>query len=589
MIGLALAAMFAAAAGAEQVTAWDLESDDGGFVATPGLQWEWGAIASYGPASGFESASAWGTGVDALYKNELPDRLTLPAVDLGGMTAPVIGWWQWVELAEGDFAWLEAWDPDSGAWVTIDPVYGYDGNDAFDGGDPAWRQVFVDLTGIADLSYLQLVFSPSEKIQAAGWYVDSFTLWEGDAVPPSLSELTILEDTQDVLGPYEVTVTAEDDRALEAVELRYRVDGGAIEYVVAMSDQGDGSWAGWLPGQDPGTTLSYYVSATDGENQAVLPREEALSFRVYLPAPSGLTGPDTHLADRVATLSWDPPDTDHPLDGYSVWRDGQLVTKVDSSPAEVPLAESDNRFSVSAVFVIGDENWDGDRSEEIELDVAWPDLLGLSPDFAYQGDEVRVTLTGQNLLMSQDDLALDLGGGVALTGLEVRDVDVAVATLTIDADAEVGLRDLELTSGALALSFSDVFEVVDGAERPQLLSVEPASLDQGDEAELRISTSGEIQPDALEVDLGEGVVVQSVWLEDGVIVVEVGVDPSAALGDREIRVDDGLRILTGASLEIMDRRYIPEKSCATTGGPEGRGAAGWVLGLLLLLGLRRRE
>mgnify|MGYP000642472075 CR=1 FL=1 len=35
--------------------------------------------------------------------------------------------------------------------------------------------------------------------------------------------------------------------------------------------------------------------------------------------------------------------------------------------------------------------------------------LGLDPGYAYQGDEVHISLTGQNLLMAQDDLLLDLG------------------------------------------------------------------------------------------------------------------------------------------------------------------------------------
>ena len=574
----ALALLLAASAGAAELI-WDMESDDGGFRGAT-VQWAYGELGGGpGPEAAHSGSYGWATVPDGLYLNDFPDFLTAPAVDLGGYQRPVLRWWQWLELAAGDSAQIEVFDGDSGEWLLAEPIYGYGGEEGFDGGDPAWREVYVDLSGLGDLSELRLAFYSDDQVQAAGWYVDDFALADGDVVPPLLSELTVLGDSQDVAGPYPVSVRAADDVAVQDVLLYYRA-GDAGYAAAAMSEDGEGLWSAAIPGQAPDTSVAYYVEASDGSNLALLPADAPLEFRVYLPAPTDLSGPEGRLVAREATLSWTPPGGEQAVEGYTVWRGEEAVAEVAEPLASVALDPEDNTYTVSASFLIDGLRYEGDRSEALALEVAWPEVLGLAPDYAYQGDSARVAISGANLLMVQGDLSLELGEGISVSALEVRDVDYAVATLAIDEGAAIGARDLRLVSGALELVVPGIFEVLDGAERPQLISVEPDTLEQGESGELIIATAGELGED-ISVDLGEGVVVESVQREGDTLRVAAVVEPSAALGDRAVIVDDGLRILSGPTLSIEDRLISTEKTCSAAGG--GGGWLLWVLGLLLCL------
>jgi len=578
MMVLALALALDPASAADVMDSWSLDKDDGGFAPANGFQWEWGAPSGQGPAGAYLGEGAWATKLTTLYSNEIPDALRFPAVDLLDMDRPMVSWWQWVEVDDGDEARVERWDLKTEDWETSAPVYGVAGS--FENA-PEWREVFVDLTGATNLDELRLTFAPDASIQAPGWYVDEVTLWDGDAAPPGLSDLTLLEDTQDISGPYAVSVTAVDDAQLAEVQLIYQIDGGAST-AVSMVDGGGGRYTADLPGQPPDTRISYSVVASDGENTAEAPRLSLHTFRVFLPQPTGLTGPSGRVVGQSATLSWEPPTTSHAVDAYRIWRGDSLVDEVSETAAEIPMDPEDNTYVVTAVFEIDGAFWEGDASEAVSVDVAFSEITDVSPAMAYQGDEARVSITGHNLLLVGGEVGLDFGQGVTPDEVEVRDVDAAVVTLTIAEDAEVGLRDIVLSSGEVDLTVTDAFEVLDGAERPRLVSVTPEAIKQGAEAELTITTAGDIG-DTLSLSLGDGVVVEAVEKTgEDTLLATVVVDPSAALGERSLTVDDSLRLLTGASVTVETRIVTVDKSC---GGPVG---AGW-LWLFGVLGVVRRR
>jgi len=577
--GLLLALVLGPASAAEAVGTYALDADDGGFTAANGFQWEWGAPAGQGPGGAFLGDGAWATKLETLYSNEIPDALRFPELDLTGIDRPMVSWWQWVEVDDGDEARLERWDPDAAEWAVGAAVYG----DAapFESA-PEWREVFVDLAGAADLSDLRLTFAPNNSIQAPGWYVDEFTVWDGDAAPPGLSDLTLLDDTQDIAGPYAVSVTAVDDAALSEVLLSYQIDGGEVVSLV-MTDGGGGRYEAMIPGQPPDTRISYSVFASDGENTASAPRLSLHTFRVYLPAPEGLSGPDGRVLGQTAALSWTAPEADHPVDSYQVWRGDALVADVADVTAEIPTSSGDNTYTVLAVYDVDGALWEGDVSEPLTLDVAYSEITGVSPASAYQGDSARVVITGQNLLLVDGEVGLDFGAGVTPAEVAVADVDTAVVTVDVAVDAEVGARDIVLSSGDVDLTVSGGFTVLDGADRPRLVSVQPDSIRQGEEVELLITTAGAIG-DTLTLSAGAGIVVESVERSsDTTLTARVVVDPSAGLGDRDLIADDGLRLLTGASVAVETRIITVDKGC---GAPL---TASWLWLLSLGALVRRRR
>lgn len=556
----------------------DLEADDGGFLAYGETdQWEWGQV-TVGPGGSYDGSACWGTQLARWYLNDTSDHLELPHVDLGGLARPVLGFYQWASFQDGDLAWLEA--SRGGAWETIAPIYGYpEGGEAFTDSHAQWQRVWVDLLGLEATDSLRLTFAADSAGAAAGWYVDEFTLWDGDPVPPDVTVEDCLADTEDVDGPYLVEVTVRDDVALAGASVLYEVGGGPAQTAPLVALGGD-RWAGEIPGQPAGSVLTWGVTATDGQNQSFGP-DPACTFAVRLPAPTGLRGPEDLVWGSSARLTWYPPQSGHETLGYRVWRDELQVAEVEAPRADVPLISGWQSFSVSARFDVGE----GERSQAFPVEAAVPRVTSLEPTEGFQGDRLRLELRGEYLLMQQDDLVVDLGEPVRVTEIEVRDVDFAWVTVFISAQAPAGLADLTLTTWDQQVAWPAAFEILPGDERPRLLSITPDTLRQGDEADLTIAASAPFLAPP-EVWIGDEVVVEEVALDaDGSVAAHVVVPYTTPIGVHDVEVDDGTRIFGGLALTVRDRPAEVPGGC--TALPRGR-LPGWPLAALALALLRRR-
>lgn len=584
---LPLAALLAApsiASAAEPVASWDLESDDGacGVEGDEG-QWEWGSFpADYGPGGGLSGVAGWATRLGQPYLNDAQSALVLPAWPLDGLTRPVLALDHWYAVEGGDVARVERWL--GGGWQTMEPVYGYPTAEGFVGSSVGWTQTWFDLSGLGDLSEVRLTLETDAAVQLAGWYIDRITLADGDLAPPQVLDLDVLPDTEDLSGPYGVSAEVVDDQALAAVWLLVEADGTALD-PLPMSQGADMRWEADIPGPwPPGTTLRYRVQADDGENSTIFPVVGAYAFRARLPAPEGLRGPEGRVVDTEATLAWDPPETHlHTVEGYRVYRGGEVLAEVTDPTARVPLLGAGlDVFSVAGIFEAGE----GDPSAELALEVYLPEVRALTPAEAWPGDSLRVALRGRYLLLEQGQASASLGEGIAVSALEVLSADEALLHLEVAANAVAGPRDLLLQSGGVAVEATGAFEVRGDGAAPALTGLSPDAIRQGEELTLRVSTSAELVQ-APDVDLGEGLIVESVvLLSAGEVEVRVVADPTAALGLREVVLDDGTRLLGGQSLRVRDQLGSPDRVCASA----GPGAALWggLVGLLALAGRRRR-
>lgn len=577
MIALALAmAMVARADAPSPLVQWTFDESDGDFTSAGSTgQWEWGTITS-GPRSAYTGATAWATVVDGLYLNDAEDYLQLPSYDLSAASRPIIQFRHWYATEEQvDVGRVEVWTGLS--WEAVEPVYGYPFDDGYSGVSNGWERAWVDLTGLStDASEVRFAFRSDERVALEGWYIDDVMIFDGDPVPPEI-ELTVTpEDTQDLDGPYVVEAAVRDDSSAVDVVLTWQAAGAT--HTVAMTDQNDGTWRAEIPAQEPDTTVSWWIDATDGSNSAVAPEDGEGSFRVYLAAPTELTGPDGRIVGVEADLSWTAPDSPHEVQGYIVYRDGEAVAASTGTSVAAPLSGPLDTFEVSAVYEAGE----GDRSSPLSLRVHVPEVESLDPAEAWQGEALRVTVTGQDLLFTDADAAISLGDGVTVLDTEVVDAGRAVFTLSLDEDAATGPRDVTVTSGAVALTLSSAFEVRDGADRPALTSVSPETVSRGDEVELRFQTNHALDA-APEVDLGDGLIVQRVTLDGQVVCVSAAVELDAELGERWPVVDDGVHLLDGVPLKVVYDAGAPKGSCAAARG------GGWASLLALgALALRRR-
>ncbi len=556
------------AAAATLVLELDLEADDGGLQPSSGdLQWQWG-VPSTGPQGGFVGTRAWGTRLGEPYLNDAEGSLQLPAHDLSGLAAPSLSFWHWTEIDPTDQGTVEFLV--DGSWQRAEPVYGYPLAQGYSGSTEGWELVVVDLSGLDDLSEVSLSFVADPSVQAAGWFVDEFQLWDGDVAPPRVSDLDLMPDTEDLDGPYLVSVRADDDVGLVSVDLLMLVDG--IEVSLPASFDGD-RWVAELPGQPPDTLVEYAVVAMDGANQTRLPAQGYESFRVRLPAPTGLSGPQGRVVDVQVELDWQAPDSAHVVQGYRVWREEELVGEVSSPPTVVEVL-GDDVFEVSALYDVGE----GDRSEPLVLDSARPRIDAIEPESVWQGESLTLEIEGSYLLLVEGDVDLDLGPGIDIRSIEVVDVDRCRVQLEVEEGAAIGPRDLLLSSGGVQISGDAELWVQDGSDRPALISLEPDSLTQGESGTLRLRASEPFEDLPL-VELGEGVVVERVVEStDDTVLIDVVIGPTAPIGWRPVEADDGRRLLGGVEFRV--RAYAPPvETCGHTGG-----SPSWLLlGLLSLL------
>ncbi len=578
MIGFWLGAT--AALAVDLVDFWSLEEDDGGLVAGGEIgTWEWGEVQS-GPESGFIGTRGWATNLEGNYGNDSVETLTFPGRDLVALSQPAVCWMQWLDLEMGDAGSIEWWDGTD--HVLAEPIYGYPSGNSFEGYTGAWEEVCVNLSGAGDLADFRLVFAADAVVNATGWVVDEFSLFDGDPVGPLLSNLSILADTEDLDGPYLVTVTAVDNVDLDVVRLGWQVNGvdqtAVLMTPTAIPDQ----WMGQLPGQDHGADVDYWIDASDGQNWSRLPQSGAVSFAVRLPAPTGLEGPEGRVVATQADLNWTAPESSHTLESYRVYRQDALLVEATTPTVSVDLVgEGEDTFVVSAAYDVGES----DPSDPITLDSHVPKVSELVPDEAYQGDHIRVEIIGVNLLFVQGDLVVDLGGGLEVEEIDVVDVNLARLLVAVSKNASPGMRAVDVISGDVVVSLDDAFEVVDGAELPHLESVEPTFVTQGTEAELLIQASAPFA-DLPQVTLGEGVVVSQVaWVADGQLRLQLAIEPDAPLGEHDLEVDDGERIYGGLTVQVRDDPPATT-SCSTHPGSLGSWGA-WVV--VLAGTLRRRD
>jgi len=579
VVVVAASLMAGEARAADLVAAWDLSGSDEALVADGSrMQWEWGPVGA-GPGSGLAGAAAWGTILDGAYLHTGDETLTLPSTALDALERPVLQLTHWYAIdPEGDAGVLETFE--DGSWLTREPVFGYPDTAGFAGSSVDWVDDWLLLDGLDDSADVRLRFTSDESISLDGWYLGSLMLWDGDPVPPLVVVDQEIEDTQllDQSLPLEVSIL--DDLGVSEAWLVWTVDEGD-EQRAALSPLGADVYAAEISA--PGAAdvdVSWWIEASDGENDSTA---GPWSFRAYLAAPGVPTVPDGRLVGSTVTLSWEPPESPHAVVEYLVSRDGTVVLETEDTTAELPVVDEVHFVTVSARFETSLGILEGDPSATLLITPTIPDIDPLDPAYGWQGATLRVALTGTDLLLVSGEVDLDLGDDIAVSELSVRNADRLEATLEIDVEAAVGVRSLVLTSGEVDIVELEAFTVGPASDAPQLVEVEPDAVEQGTHATLVLTANTELG-DAPSLDLGEGVIIESIEIDGDEATVELAVARDAPLGERAVVLDDGTLILEGVSLRVRDLTVPPEVVCGC-----GTAPASSVLPLLVgLLGLIRR-
>jgi subtilisin family serine protease len=101
---------------------------------------------------------------------------------------------------------------------------------------------------------------------------------------PIIANTTRLQNTLDEAGPYVVETDVLDDGSVQSARLTYQA-GSAAAVEVNMTTSGNGHYRGEIPGQTLGSTIVYFVTATDnGGNSTV---DGNFNFSIAEPSNGG--------------------------------------------------------------------------------------------------------------------------------------------------------------------------------------------------------------------------------------------------------------------------------------------------------------
>jgi hypothetical protein len=556
----------------------DFSVSDGGALSDGDTaQWAWGVPKS-GPVG---SESVWGTNLGGNYLNDTVDWLEIALPDLSKVTQPLLEMTHWYAINPTDNGTLQVFD--DGVWYTVEPVYGYPDKTGFIWSSLGWVTDYVDLSGFVAAESFRLVLTADVNTANEGWYVSDIKLYDGEVAPPLIQPITVPIDTQEYESDYLLEILVSDISIIKDVSVTYSVNGGTWQSTLA-SDQGSDLWAVMIPAQEPGSTIAWYVVASDDNSMSRYPETGEEEFRVYLASPTGLTVPEGRLVSSTLALSWDAPVSPHIASSYTVYQGEELLaTDVLEETALLDvLSTIPTEFTVSANYDWGE----GDLSDTLAVDLEIPVVTTVSPSEIYVGSSTYVDIYGESLYLTQQSAVVESIPGVNVDQIQVIDVNHIRILISIDEETAVGSCVLTVWGEYGATIREDALTLLPASEAPSVVSVSPASIRQGEDTVILLTTNASLGakimftlPEGLSLENSSVTSTQSAELT-------ISVSAVAAVGEYLLIMDDGER-LWPFTIEVLEKIYLQEGGCNTA--PEVKYWTWLLVWPLLLLPLRRRR
>ncbi|MBI4547216.1 MAG: M36 family metallopeptidase [Ignavibacteriae bacterium] len=209
-------------------------------------------------------------------------------------------------------------------------------------------------------------------------------------------------------------------------------------------------------------------------------------------------------------------------------------------------------------------------SLEVVTAPLFPTIIGVSPTAAAIKETLTVTISAINTHFA-DSSILDMGAGIAIKAVTALSATKLQGTITIDSAADLGFRNITVTTGS---EFAD--ESVPGpfliiSEAPEIAviaDVTPNSGNQGDSLTIAIIGSNtNFQDGVTEVSFSSsGINVLAVRvLSPTQLEADIQIDSLAPLGYRDVFVTTGPEVATALSafnvaarpVEVIENRPLP--------------------------------
>jgi hypothetical protein len=254
-----------------------------------------------------------------------------------------------------------------------------------------------------------------------------------------------------------------------------------------------------------------------------------------------LTGLHTHWTQGVTTVSF----------GQGITVTSVTVNSATSLTAVISVAQSATVGARTITVTTGGEIVSAGLFSVTPIGAL---ITEVTPDSANQGQEIVLTITGQDTHWQQGLTQFGIagaGGDIQINFVLINSPTSATAGITISPTASLGGRSVYLTTGNEVLVNQNALIVTGGI--PAIASLNPGSAQQG-QTGVNVLISGlytEWLTGMTSVDFGPGLTLQNYTVNsDTSITAVVDVHVAAQLGLRTVTVRNGTQALTG-SFEIV--------------------------------------
>lgn len=174
-----------------------------------------------------------------------------------------------------------------------------------------------------------------------------------------------------------------------------------------------------------------------------------------------------------------------------------------------------------------------------------PALILAQPGTAPRGARVSVLVQGGNTNFVPGTTLAVSGGGVAVESVVVRSATELVATLAVAADAALGFRDLDATSGTESALGVGTIEITTTPSAPTITSITANSARPGTTLEVTVLGAGTHFSASSVLDVGAGITASNIRAPSAqTLQATLQVASGASVGFRDVRVTTGSEVAT---------------------------------------------
>ncbi len=247
-----------------------------------------------------------------------------------------------------------------------------------------------------------------------------------------------------------------------------------------------------------------------------------------------LTGQSSHFVQGQSTASL----------GTGITVNATTVTDATHATANITIAANAQVGARDVMVTTGSEVAAAINAFTVTLG---PRLSLVVPNTGYQGlASLNVALTGQTTHFVQGQSTASFGNGITVNGTTVTDATHATANITIAANAQLGARDVAVTTGGEVAGVVNGFTVTPAPPTPLLTLVVPNKGQPG--ANLRVTVKGQFThfvPGVTTASFGAGITVNSTTVTDGThATANLTIAGGAGLGARNVVLTTGGEVVT---------------------------------------------